>query len=185
MVIKADTQESPVSADSSAPPEPEATLPPRQPQSPIATKSTTAALYGTPRDALDAVRTDYLYWTGRVTDTSLQLSFAVIAANWAVFGSIDAVLGNVWAKLSIALVVCSLGVSLVAAHVLGVLHSRRIDYAESDPDRWKREFDTTAGVRDPWPFTGAIESFGFWQRTAKTWLPVAAALLFLIALLSR
>ena len=57
-----------------------------------------ATLYATPGDGLKAVRDDYLYWTGRLTDSSPQLSFAVIAANWAVFGSVQALLNSPWAK---------------------------------------------------------------------------------------
>src|SRR5947209_1299855 len=52
------------------------------------------ALYQSPGEALKAVREDYLYWTEKLTDTSLQLSYAVIAANWAVFGSVDKLLSN-------------------------------------------------------------------------------------------
>lgn len=159
--------------------------PPPAPQAPIAARTTTAALYESPRKALEAVRDDYLYWTGRVTDTSLQLSFAVIAANWAVFGSIDTILGNFWAKLSLALVIVGLGASLIAASVMGGLHARRVEYAESDAGRWQQEFENTSGKRDPWPFTSTIESVGYWQRAAKTWLPVAAGLSFFVALLWR
>lgn len=64
--------------------------------------STNDVLYQNPNDALKAVREDYLYWTGKLTDTSWQLSYAIIAANWAVFGSVDKLLGNLWSKLSVS-----------------------------------------------------------------------------------
>jgi hypothetical protein len=67
--------------------------------------STNDVLYQNPNDALKAVREDYLYWTGKLTDTSWQLSYAIIAANWAVFGSVDKLLGNLWSKLSVSLVI--------------------------------------------------------------------------------
>jgi hypothetical protein len=159
--------------------------PPTTPNAPVAVKASAAALYDTPQAALKAVREDYLYWTGRVTDTSLQLSLAVIAANWAVFGTVDAILTSFWARLSMMLIVVGLGVSLIAASLMGTFHGRRIDYAESDGDRWNAEFEATAGRRDPWPFTHTIEMLGSWQRLMKTWLPIAAGLAFLIALFRR
>jgi hypothetical protein len=156
-----------------------------QPQAPVPVKTSTGNLYESPTEALKAVRDDYLYWTGRLTDTSLQLSFAVIAANWAAFGSVDAILTSSWAKLSIVLVVLSLGMSVVVAHWMGTLHFKRIVYAESDSDRWKQEYSVAAGKRDPWPFTSTIEQLGRVQRRFKTWLPVGAGISFLIGLLFR
>ncbi len=144
--------------------------------------ASTEALYQSPHDALKAVREDYLYWTGKLTETGLQLSFAVLAANWAVFGSVDAILKNLWSKLSVSLVVIGLGLGVAGAKWMGELHRKRIDYAESDPSRWKKEFDETTGKRDPWPFTAGIESLGSWTREAKTWLPLLAGVFFLIAI---
>lgn len=72
--------------------------PPEKPQG--------SGLYTTSSDAPKAVRDDYHYWTGKLTDSSFQLSLAVIAANWPVFSSASGILCNWWAKLSIALVPC-------------------------------------------------------------------------------
>jgi hypothetical protein len=66
------------------------------------------SLYSTPEAALSSIRDDYLYWTGKLTESSFALSLAVIGANWAVFGSVDKVLNNIWAELSIAAVILSL-----------------------------------------------------------------------------
>src|SRR5687768_2629279 len=96
--------------------------PPVIPHAPLAATAPTAVLYASHSDALRAVRDDYLYWTGKLTDTSLQLSFAVIAANWATFGNIDQILGSWWAKFSLALVISSLGISVVGAKWMGELH---------------------------------------------------------------
>jgi hypothetical protein len=134
---------------------------------------------------LKAVREDYLYWTGKLTETSLQLAYAVLAANWAVFGSVDKILTNFWSKLSVALVVVGLGLIVAGAKWMGELHQKRIDYAESDPSRWKAEYTEASGKRDPWPFTSVIERVGRVTREAKTWLPLLAGVLFLIALLLR
>jgi hypothetical protein len=124
-----------------------------------------------------------MYWTGKLTDTSLQLSFAIIAANWAVFGSVAGVLASFWSKLSIALVIVALGFSLAAAKWMGELLRSRVGYAESDLSRWASEFKATSGKCDPWPFTSAIDSLGWGMRATKTWLPLIAGISFLIALI--
>jgi hypothetical protein len=81
----------------------------------VATISTTDSLYKSAHEALKVVHDDYLYWTGKLTDTSLQLGYAIIAANWAVFGSVDKILKNPWSKLSVALVIIGLDLSVAGA----------------------------------------------------------------------
>jgi hypothetical protein len=142
----------------------------------------TGSLYKTPFDALKAVREDYLYWTGKLTDTSVQLSYALIAANWAVFGSIDAILHNFWSRLSLGLVVTGLVLNAVVAMWMGEMHRKVIDSAEKDAVHWKREFERTSGKRDPFPFTNVIEWLGLLSRWAKMSLPIGGGLAFLIAL---
>ena len=104
--------------------------PPAGPTAPLAAIST---IYESPREATKAVCDNYQYWTVRLTDTSLQLSFAIIAANWAVFGSVASVLSRFWSELSVALVIIGLGLSLAGANWMGESLRRRIDYAESNP----------------------------------------------------
>ena len=58
-------------------------------------------LYKDPNAAATAVKESYDYWTGKLTESSFALSLAVIGANWAVFGSVDRVLNNIWSELSI------------------------------------------------------------------------------------
>lgn len=140
------------------------------------------ALYSDSQDALKAVRDDYLYWTGKLTETSVQLSYAVLGANWAVFGSVDKILTSFWCKASVLLVILSLALSSLGAKMMGEWHRKRIDYAETDPTRWSTEFGDTAGKRDPWPFTTAIESAGKVLRFGKAWLPLVAGACFLVAL---
>jgi hypothetical protein len=139
-------------------------------------------LYTTPSEALKEVREEYQYWTAKLTDTSLQLSIAVIAANWAAFSSVNQILASFWSKLSIGLVVVAVGFSLVGAKWMGELHRKRIDYAAANPSRWQAEFKDSAVKSDPWPFTRRIVWLGGAMRWAKTWLPLTAGLSFLIAL---
>ena len=95
-------------------------------------QSETGHLYETPSDALKAVHEDYHYWTGKLTESSFELSVAVIGANWAVFGSLAGILDNLCAQASISTVIVGLGINLVGAKWLGEMHRERIAYAESD-----------------------------------------------------
>lgn len=141
-----------------------------------------SGLYDAPGDALKAVKEEYHYWTGKLTESSFQLSLGVIAANWAVFRSVESVLGNFWAKISLLLVLLCLAINLLTAKYMGELHRDRVEYAESDLSNWEREFSETKGKRDPWPFTQEIENLGRWARRFKAWLPIAAGLAFGVAL---
>ncbi len=140
------------------------------------------ALYSDSTDALKAVREDYLYWTGRVTDSSLQLSLAIIAANWAAFGSVQKILSNRWSKYSLGLVIVTLGLNLFGAWWMGELHQHRIDYAGKDAGRWEKECAAALSHKGPWPFTRMIEYLGFSLRIIKAWFPLFAGALFLLAL---
>ncbi len=140
------------------------------------------ALYSDSTDALKTVREDYLYWTGKVTDSSSQLSLAIIAANWAAFGSVQKILSNRWSKFSLGLVIITLGLNLFGAWCMGELHQHRIDYAGKDSDRWDKECAAALSHKGPWPFTRKIEYLGFSLRIVKAWFPLAAGALFLLAL---
>jgi hypothetical protein len=155
------------------------------PTAPAAVLSTASDLYASPSEALKAVRDDYLYWTGKLSDTSLQLSYAVIAANWAAFGSVNGILASFWSKLSVLLVIVALGVSVVGAKLVGESLRDRIQYAEADLSRWSAEFKENACKRSSWPFTQKIDRLGRILRETRTWLPLVAGLLFVIGLMTR
>ncbi len=156
---------------------------PAQPD--MACTSTAGALYTSPNEALKGVQESYHYWTGKLTDTSLQLSYALLASNWAVFGSVNGILNSFWSKLSIASVIVGLVINVAGAKIIGELALDRINYAEADSSRWKAEFDKNCGKRDPWPFTGRIETMACAMREARLWLPLAAGVFFLVALVTH
>ena len=143
----------------------------------------TGMLYATPDDALKVVREQYNYWTSRLTDSSFNLSIALIAANWAAFGSVDKILINNWAKGSITVVLLSLGINLIGCKILGEWHNERIDYAEADPTRWHKQFNETFGSSNSWPFTKNINRLSKLLRWCRTWFPLMGGCMFLIALL--
>ena len=136
---------------------------------------------GSVNDKLQEVREHFSYWTGKLTETSVQLSYAVIAANWAAFGSVDQIRKSSWSKVSITLVVGSLGLSVFAAYWMGDLHDKQLDYV----DKHRDEFAAKRGKDRYWPYTKGIIFSAWVFRELKAWLPLAAGFSFLMALLSR
>jgi hypothetical protein len=144
-----------------------------------------AGLYDSAQAAVNSIRDDYFYWTGKLTESSFVLSLAVIGANWAVFGSVDKVLNNICAEISIALVILNLVISLIGNGLLGRWLLQRIDYAEKDPTRWQKEFNENAGRSKHWPSTQMIDDWAGYFRIAKIFLPVIGGAFFLIALFTQ
>jgi hypothetical protein len=141
-----------------------------------------AGLYDNPQAALKSIEKAYFYWTGKLTESSFALSLGVIGANWAVFGSVDRLLNNIWAEMSIAAVILSLVIGLIGNWLLGGLLRKRIAYAEEDATRWQKEFTEDAGKSTPWPSTPMIDRLAAVFRFAKMSLPVIGGACFLIAL---
>jgi uncharacterized membrane protein YphA (DoxX/SURF4 family) len=142
-------------------------------------------LYDTPQAALQSILDGYSYWTGKLTESSFALSLAVIGANWAAFGSVDKVLNNIWAEVSIAAVILSLTISLIGHWYLGGQLRKRIAYAEQDAARWRKEFNENAGKSTAWPSTQTIDDWAKVLRFAKMFLPVLGGACFLIALFTQ
>lgn len=133
-----------------------------------------AGLYASPEDALKKVDSEFEYWTGRLTDTSLQMCYALIGANWVIFGSVDGILKNIWAKSSLVLVLLALASSVIGAWVLSESLRKRIAYAQSNVERWKKEFEYSTGQDDAWPFTESMQNIGFYTRWMKAGFTLAS-----------
>src|SRR5262245_15947771 len=84
--------------------------------------------YQTAGEALKSINDQFDHWTGRLGESSFHLSLAVIAANWAVLGSLSALAKNKYSLLSIAVVMISLGTDLLGTHFMGELLRRRYEY---------------------------------------------------------
>jgi hypothetical protein len=138
-----------------APPQP----PPPPPAAP--------GLYKTPEEALIKVSSEFEYWTGKLTETSLQMCYALIGANWVIFGSVNGILGSRWAKASIVLVLLALASNVIGAWFLSGMLRTRIGYGEGHTKEWANEFRDAAGKNVAWPFTDAIETTGRWMRWIK------------------
>jgi len=145
-------------------------------------KSEGTRAYENPAAGLRAIRHYYDHWTGTLTTRSFELSITLIAANWAVFGSVDRVLNNFWAKGSILVLVLNVLTSLAGVLAMAWLHRRRWKEAEANPDQWERQWEQAAGTNDPWPFTPAIENLGVSLQVCRATLPLIGGLLFLVGL---
>src|SRR5664280_261599 len=148
-------------------------------KAPSPNPSPKSALYESPQDALKKVSSEFGYWTGNLTDTSLQMCYALIAANWLVFGSVNGILHSRWARLSLFIVLLALASSVVTAWVFSESMRKLIDYAESDTDRWEKEFKQAAGKKVPWPFTKRMEIIGIWSRWVKAGLTLLSGALLI------
>jgi len=91
-------------------------------------------------------------------------------------------MNNCWAKSSLALVIVTLALSLLGAHLMGQLHRCQIDFAGKNPAKWEEYYENSFGSDDPWPYTKGIEVLGRGMQEVKTWLPLASGVCFLIAL---
>jgi hypothetical protein len=137
--------------------------------------ASTEALYASPAEALKKVCSEYEYWSGRLTEGTLQMSYAVIAADWAVFGSINGILDNFWAKMSLLMVIFGLAANLIGAWFLSEALRKRVEYGEADSPRWNREFTQYRESACAWPFTDPIQKVGGKMRLIKATFALAGA----------
>jgi hypothetical protein len=141
------------------------------------------SLYASPADATKAIQERYNYWTGKLNDVSLQLSFAVIAANWAVFKTTDSVIQNGWSRMSIAIAIAGIGANLLATWWIGDALGDQVGYAETDLARWESEYQTNTGKKTEWPFPERMVALAKLARRIRIWIPIIAGLVLLMGLL--
>jgi hypothetical protein len=140
----------------------------------------TVGLYKDPKEASAAVSSSYDYWSGNLTTSSLQMNYALIGANWIIFGSVNGILGSFCAKWSMLLVLLALVVNVVGSWILSEVLRKRIFYAEENYPRWGKEFEVARGKKDPWPFTNAIDNIGRWMRWIKATLIIASGIFLIV-----
>lgn len=130
-----------------------------------------ASRYKTAADALIVLENKYDGWSKRLTDTSLQLAFALIAANWAVFGN-EKILSQVLPRLSIACAFLTILTVLITAKLMVSEHDTQHERAEKDSKRWEEEWLASQSSSTPWPYTSKIECIGEISRFFRFWLPI-------------
>jgi hypothetical protein len=85
------------------------------------------------------------------------MCYALIGANLVVFGSVNGILQNVWAKLSLSGVIIALACSVLGAWLLSEALRKIAERAEEKPAEWEQEFKRESNKKSPWPFTKPIE----------------------------
>jgi len=123
-------------------------------------------------------------WCEILTRHSIQATFAVIAANWAVHGSTESIIDNSLAKWSLGIAIAFLGINLLVAGWMSYLYNKRRKYADEDKERWEKEFQKAgeASKSTPWPYTDFIQGLGSFLRFFKVIVPFIAAILFVLSL---
>jgi hypothetical protein len=133
-----------------------------------------------PRKALEKVGFYFEGWTTKLTETSLQMCYALIGANWVVFGSVGKILQSNYAKASLLFVMLTLGINVVGAWFMSESLRRRFEWAEGHDTEWNTEFNAAKGQRVAFPFTEMQESLPFWLRQVKASFPLISAVLLII-----
>jgi hypothetical protein len=114
------------------------------------------------------------------------MCLAVIAGNWAYYGSIAAVMNSAWALASLATIFVSLATSLLASLIMSEMHRDAFYIAESNWDAWEYRFNryrNAVEARDPFPATRTIDRLGVFTRIVKAFLPLVAGLMLVIGAL--
>ena len=143
-----------------------------------------ARRFDTAGDAAEELFNGFNDWSASISNYGMQASYSVIAANWAVFGSANAILTNNWAKTSMTIVVTFIALNLFLTLWMTRLYRQRVEYANKDKDRWNSEFEDGESMPSAWPYTSTIESLGTVMRLLKTWAPITAGLAFVLGLLA-
>ena len=136
-------------------------------------------------DASEELFVGFNDWSASISNYGMQAAYSVIAANWAVFGSSNAILTNSWSKTSMTIVVTFIGVNLFLTLWMTRLYRQRVEYADEDKGRWKSEFGDGENMPSAWPYTSAIELLGTVIRLLKTWAPIIAGIAFVLGLLAK
>jgi hypothetical protein len=137
--------------------------------------------YKTPGEAKAKIGTDFNDWSGILTQHSIQASFAIIAANWAVHGSTGKILSNSYSKTSIIVILALLGANLISSWLMTVLHYKRYMYAEDNNEQWRDEYMRSEKIAH-WPYTATISYLGSSMRLIKMVAPIVSAAFFVASL---
>ena len=118
-------------------------------------------------------------WTAGLAIYSVQATYAIIAANWAVHSR--QFLSNRYAMWSIGVCVGFIMVNILLVWVITEFHGYRMNKAYSDKSWWLKEYNKRALTK--WPYSRKIEYTSFVLRIIKGLAPIAAGILFILSLL--
>ena len=139
------------------------------------------------REGSVQLRKDFVDWNRMLANRSLELSFGILAANWAVHSSsTDSILQNQAAKWSVVVVCLFLGFNLILTRLMTGLYAAQYRRSQANPDEWQREFDASRTKKATrWPYSTEIEHLGSVIRELRAWVPIGAGLLFFVSLFGR
>jgi len=119
-------------------------------------------------------------WGTILARHSIEATFAIIAANWAVHGSMQSLRSNNSARWSLIIAIAFLGINLLGSGLMTYRLGKRCDYAGEDKERWGEEFRVAGNnKKSPWPYTCCIECLGSILRFFKTFAPAISAGFFI------
>ena len=119
-----------------------------------------ANVYATPADGVKELVEHFHAWTSGLSGYSMQATFALIGANWALHESADAVATDANARLSLVIAVAYLAVRLVLYGLMVWFTWYQLAYAERDKNSWAREFKESLQEKGCWPYLPAIHWVG-------------------------
>lgn len=141
---------------------------------------TQSRAYESPAAGLQALQSDYKYWTGRITDLSFQSCLGLIAANWALHSDHGALMANKFAVASVLLALLALLASLVGSFLIARATYEEFYFGTENPEEWRSRWEAAERIPSEWPYTHKITSLGRNLTLVKVWTPVASGVLFVL-----
>jgi hypothetical protein len=139
--------------------------------------------FGSAAEATKEIHERYNVWSSGLSSHSLQATYAIIAANWAVHGSTAGeIISNKCALLSIIIAVGFLGFNICLTSWLTENLKDRLNFINADNDRWAKEFGNPENIKGPWPYTKTANTLSFILHKLRLLAPVTAAGFFIASL---
>lgn len=137
-------------------------------------------IYDSAEDAVKEIAGAFNYWSEQVTSTSVQMCYAVIGANWVVFGSVGHILQNPWAIASLIVVLLALTFNMISSLGFAEWMRRRFNWADQHRDAWQKQFEKEKGKHSQWPYSKQIDNTSIVLRYVKVLLPLAGGTLLIV-----
>jgi hypothetical protein len=111
-------------------------------------------------EAAKEVHTAYNDWTSSLGKHGLQLTFALMAANWALHGTTKSILDDWLSTASMLIALAYLTAFLSLTYWLVHEHRKCHDRTDADKVSWAKEFQESASSKSSWPYTKRCETLG-------------------------
>lgn len=111
-------------------------------------------------EAAKEVHTAYNDWTSSLGKHGLQLTFALMAANWAFHGTTKSILDDWLSTASMLIALVYLTTFLALTYWLVLEHRKCHERTDADKIVWANEFQKSASGKSSWPYTKTCETLG-------------------------